>query len=118
MAPDWLRVLDGVAPTLAGSARSCATEIAAGATYLPASETSCAPSAPRWQTSSVLIVGQDPYPTPGDAVGLSFSVPAGGPPAADPREHRAELREDTGESSPRATFPLAGRKGSCCSTGC
>ena len=36
--------------------------------------TCCAPSPFRSTSVRVLIVGQDPYPTPGHAVGLSFSV--------------------------------------------
>ena len=34
----------------------------------------CVPSLSRLNSVRVLIVGQDPYPTPGHAVGLSFSV--------------------------------------------
>ncbi|MFV0285912.1 MAG: uracil-DNA glycosylase, partial [Demequina sp.] len=45
----------------------------------------------------VLIVGQDPYPTPGDAVGLSFSVAAGHRPPPSLRNIAKELADDTGE---------------------
>lgn len=45
----------------------------------------------------VLIVGQDPYPTPGDAVGLSFSVAAGHPMPRSLRNIARELHDDTGE---------------------
>ncbi|GAA5518176.1 uracil-DNA glycosylase [Demequina sediminis] len=45
----------------------------------------------------VLIVGQDPYPTPGDAVGLSFAVAPGRPLPRSLRNIARELKEDTGE---------------------
>ena len=30
-----------------------------------------------WENLKVVIIGQDPYPSPGEAMGLSFSVPKG-----------------------------------------
>jgi uracil-DNA glycosylase len=49
-------------------------EIAAGRTYLPAGENVLRAFTRPFDEVRVLIVGQDPYPTPGHAVGLSFSV--------------------------------------------
>lgn len=49
-------------------------EIAAGRTYLPAGEHVLRAFKQPFDAVRVLIVGQDPYPTPGHAVGLSFSV--------------------------------------------
>jgi len=49
-------------------------EIAAGRTYLPAGEHVLRAFKQPFHDVRVLIVGQDPYPTPGHAVGLSFSV--------------------------------------------
>lgn len=49
-------------------------EIAAGRTYLPAGEHVLRAFKQPFDDVRVLIVGQDPYPTPGHAVGLSFSV--------------------------------------------
>lgn len=49
-------------------------EIAAGRTYLPAGENVLRAFQQPFDDVRVLIVGQDPYPTPGHAVGLSFSV--------------------------------------------
>ena len=43
-------------------------------TTCPLGRMCCAPSRFRSTQVRVLIVGQDPYPTPGHAVGLSFSV--------------------------------------------
>jgi uracil-DNA glycosylase len=49
-------------------------EVAAGRGYLPAGENVLRAFARPLDDVRVLIVGQDPYPTPGHAVGLSFSV--------------------------------------------
>ena len=49
-------------------------EVAAGRTYLPAGENVLRAFQQPFHQVKVLIVGQDPYPTPGHAVGLSFSV--------------------------------------------
>lgn len=44
----------------------------------------------------VVILGQDPYPTPGVATGLAFSVPADAPLPRSLANIFRELREDTG----------------------
>jgi uracil-DNA glycosylase len=49
-------------------------EIAAGRRYLPAGEHVLRAFQQPLGAVRVLIMGQDPYPTPGNAVGLSFSV--------------------------------------------
>lgn len=49
-------------------------EIAAGRRYLPAGENVLRAFQQPFADVRVLVVGQDPYPTPGHAVGLSFSV--------------------------------------------
>src|SRR6476620_11713718 len=51
-------------------------EIAAGQHYLPAGQNVLRAFTFPFDQVRVLIVGQDPYPTPGHAVGLSFSVAA------------------------------------------
>ena len=50
------------------------SEIAEGRGYLPAGENVLRAFTFPLANVRVLIVGQDPYPTPGHAVGLSFSV--------------------------------------------
>ncbi len=50
------------------------TELAAGRSYLPAGENVLRAFTHPFTAVRVLIVGQDPYPTPGHAVGLSFSA--------------------------------------------
>lgn len=49
-------------------------EIAAGRAYLPAGDLVLRAFKQPLDEVKVLIVGQDPYPTPGHPVGLSFSV--------------------------------------------
>jgi uracil-DNA glycosylase len=49
-------------------------ELAAGRGYLPAGANVLRAFTHQFEAVRVLIVGQDPYPTPGHAVGLSFSV--------------------------------------------
>lgn len=49
-------------------------EIAAGRRYLPASANILRAFTIPFDSIKVLIVGQDPYPTPGHPVGLSFCV--------------------------------------------
>jgi len=63
--PGWARALEPVAPR---------AELAAGHQYLPAGENVLRAFTFPFDAVRVLIVGQDPYPTPGHAVGLSFSV--------------------------------------------
>jgi uracil-DNA glycosylase len=51
-------------------------ERASGRGYLPAGEQVLRAFTQPLDAVRVLIVGQDPYPSPGHAVGLAFSVPA------------------------------------------
>ncbi len=51
-------------------------ELTAGRRYLPAGQNVLRAFTFPFEKVRVLIVGQDPYPTPGHAVGLSFSVGA------------------------------------------
>jgi uracil-DNA glycosylase len=70
----WARALEPVAPQVAAMGEFLRAEIAAGRTYLPAGEHVLRAFKQPFHDVRVLIVGQDPYPTPGHAVGLSFSV--------------------------------------------
>jgi uracil-DNA glycosylase len=72
--PGWARVLDPVADQVAAMGEFLRQEIAAGHGYLPAGENVLRAFTFPFDDVRVLIVGQDPYPTPGHAVGLSFSV--------------------------------------------
>ncbi|QRP44495.1 uracil-DNA glycosylase [Amycolatopsis sp. FDAARGOS 1241] len=70
----WAQALEPVAPQVAAMGEFLRAEIAAGRKYLPAGEHVLRAFKQPFHDVRVLIVGQDPYPTPGHAVGLSFSV--------------------------------------------
>jgi len=97
VAPDWAEALAPVEETLTSVGRFLREEIAAGRGYLPASNAILRAFTTPLADVRVLIVGQDPYPTPGDPVGLSFSVPPGHPMPRSLLNMAKELREDTGE---------------------
>lgn len=97
VAPDWAEALAPVEETLTSVGRFLREEIAAGRGYLPASNAILSAFTTPLADVRVLIVGQDPYPTPGDPVGLSFSVPPGHPMPRSLLNMAKELREDTGE---------------------
>jgi len=74
MAPDWAEALAPVADDIAAMGAFLREELAAGRTYLPAGDKILRAFAEPMSDVRVLITGQDPYPTPGHPVGLSFSV--------------------------------------------
>jgi uracil-DNA glycosylase len=76
VAPDWARALAPVEPQLRAAGDFLRAEIAAGRGYLPAGDAILRAFARPLADVRVLIVGQDPYPTPGHPMGLSFSVQA------------------------------------------
>jgi len=74
MAPDWAEALAPVAADVAAMGDFLRAEVAAGRQYLPAGDRVMRAFERPLADVRVLVVGQDPYPTPGHAVGLSFSV--------------------------------------------
>jgi uracil-DNA glycosylase len=74
MDPGWVRALAPVADQIAGAGDFLRAEIASGRSYLPAGQNVLRAFKQPFEDVRVLIVGQDPYPTPGHPVGLSFSV--------------------------------------------
>lgn len=72
--PGWAGALAPVAPDIATLGDRLRTEVAAGRTYLPAGDRVLRAFARPLSDVRVLIVGQDPYPTPGHPIGLSFAV--------------------------------------------
>lgn len=98
----WHPVLEPLRPQLERLEAFLESECAAGRPWVPGSgrvlrALETAPSDVR-----VVIVGQDPYPTPGHAVGLSFSVERDVRPL--PRSLAniyRELRDDTGFEPPQ-----------------
>ncbi len=74
MHPTWVPVLEPERETLASIGEFLREESAAGHTWFPAGMNILRAFTRPLPDVRVLIVGQDPYPTPGHAVGLSFSV--------------------------------------------
>lgn len=97
IAEDWAEALAPVAPVVAAMGDFLREEIAAGRGYLPAGGQVLRAFTRPMADVRVLIVGQDPYPTPGHPVGLSFSVaPDVSPLPASLRNIYTELQSDLG----------------------
>ena len=74
LEPGWAEELAAVEPDVRAMGEFLRSEIAAGRGYLPAGPDVLRAFTRPFAAVRVLIVGQDPYPTPGHAMGLSFSV--------------------------------------------
>lgn len=74
--PGWAAALQPVAGQVADMGDFLRAEVAAGRSYLPAGPSVLRAFRAPLDAVKVLIVGQDPYPTPGHAIGLSFAVDA------------------------------------------
>ncbi|QEW02535.1 uracil-DNA glycosylase [Microbacterium lushaniae] len=72
----WAAALEPVAPQIAALGERLRAETAAGRGYLPAGEHVLRAFQRPLAEVKVLLVGQDPYPTPGHPIGLSFAVDA------------------------------------------
>jgi uracil-DNA glycosylase len=74
MDPGWAAALEPVADRIAAMGDFLRAEVAAGRPYLPAGDAVLRAFRAPLADVRVLIVGQDPYPTPGHPIGLSFAV--------------------------------------------
>jgi len=74
VAPDWAEALAPVAARITEMGRFLRAETAAGRGYLPPGDSILRAFAEPMANVKVIITGQDPYPTPGHSMGLSFSV--------------------------------------------
>lgn len=72
--PGWAAALAPVAPEIARLGELLRAEVAEGRPYLPAGANVLRAFTQPFDAVRVLIVGQDPYPTPGHPIGLSFAV--------------------------------------------
>lgn len=72
--PTWAAALQPVTETVTALGSFLREEVGAGRGYLPSGAHVLRAFEQPLDAVRVLIVGQDPYPTPGHAVGLSFSV--------------------------------------------
>ena len=75
--PGWADALEPVADQITRMGAFLREQVAEGKRYLPAGENVLRAFRQPFDDVRVLIVGQDPYPTPGHPVGLSFSVDPG-----------------------------------------
>jgi len=99
--PGWARALEPVAPQIAAMGDFLRAETAAGRRYLPAGDAVLRAFAAPFDEVKVLIVGQDPYPTPGHPIGLSFAVdPHVRPIPKSLQNIYRELRDDLGIPTP------------------
>ncbi|WP_432548448.1 uracil-DNA glycosylase [Kineococcus sp. SYSU DK004] len=96
--PGWARALAGVRPQLRALSQRLAAE---EGPWLPAPEHVLRAFRQPFEDVRVLLVGQDPYPTPGHPIGLSFAVePHVRPLPRSLVNVYRELREDTGVQPP------------------
>ncbi|HKS44030.1 MAG TPA: uracil-DNA glycosylase [Amycolatopsis sp.] len=72
--PGWAEALAPVEGRITAMGEFLRAEIAAGRKYLPAGENVLRAFKQPFDEVKVLIVGQDPYPTPGHPIGLCFAV--------------------------------------------
>ena len=100
--PSWLPALLPHEATLARIGEQLRAEAANGRPWAPAGSNILRAFGQPLDDVRVLIVGQDPYPTPGHAVGLSFSVaPDVRPLPRSLQNIYRELVDDVGCPAPR-----------------
>ncbi|MGH8905222.1 MAG: uracil-DNA glycosylase [Egibacteraceae bacterium] len=101
VGPGWPQALAPVADRLAALGDFLRAEQAAGRRFLPAGSRVLAAFGQPLDDVKVLLVGQDPYPTPGHPIGLSFSVaPDVRPLPGSLRNIFREYGDDLGHPSP------------------
>lgn len=106
--PSWAPTIERVRPGLEAIAAAVTRLRSEGAEVLPVDNLVLRALGVPLDSVRVLIVGQDPYPTPGHAVGLAFSVaPEVSPLPASLRNIFAELSSDLQLPAP-ATGDLTG----------
>ena len=98
--PGWAAALEPVADRITEMGRFLRGELAEGRGYLPAGPHVLRAFTQPLDAVRVLIVGQDPYPTPGHPVGLSFSVAPGVRPPRSLQNIFRELVDDLGVDRP------------------
>ncbi|HEX6148312.1 uracil-DNA glycosylase [Nocardioides sp.] len=102
VAADWAEALAPVEERIAAMGRFLREELAAGRSYLPNGDQVLRAFQRPLGDVRVLIVGQDPYPTPGHPIGLSFAVARDvWPLPASLRNIYVELRDDLGIVPPK-----------------
>ncbi|UXN25189.1 uracil-DNA glycosylase [Curtobacterium flaccumfaciens] len=99
--PGWADALATVEPDVHRIGAWLRDETAAGRHYLPAGGDVLRAFTTPFDAVKVLVVGQDPYPTPGHPIGLSFAVdPAVRPVPRSLANIYRELADDLGVTPP------------------
>ncbi|GII91229.1 uracil-DNA glycosylase [Sinosporangium siamense] len=99
--PGWAQALAPVAERIAELGDFLRKEVAEGRQYLPSGPNVLRAFNQPFDDVKVLIVGQDPYPTPGHPIGMSFSVAADvSPLPGSLRNIYQELMADMGVPKP------------------
>lgn len=99
--PGWADALAPVEPDVHRIGEWLRDETAAGRHYLPAGGDVLRAFTSPFDAVKVLVVGQDPYPTPGHPIGLSFAVdPAVRPVPRSLANIYRELADDLGVTPP------------------
>lgn len=94
---DWAEALSGVESVLVSLARVLEGRRACGEPVLPAPENILRAFSRPLSAARVLVMGQDPYPTPGHSVGLSFATgPRVNPLPRSLKNIYTELHDDLG----------------------
>jgi uracil-DNA glycosylase len=101
IGPGWEEVLAPVEDRITELGAFLRAERAAGRAFLPAGDRIFAALEVPFDRVRVLVVGQDPYPTPGHPIGLAFSVaPDVRPLPGSLRNIFTEYVDDLGHRSP------------------
>ena len=98
--PSWLPAFDALSARISSIRGFLDAETKSGHKWLPAPENVLRAFAQPLDRVKVVILGQDPYPTPGHSIGLAFSVAPG---VALPRSLSnifSELQSDLGVNAP------------------
>ena len=96
----WVEALSPVEQTIHEIGARLRQEVSAGHGYLPAGTDVLRAFTYPMQEVKVLVVGQDPYPTPGHPMGLSFSVQPGVKPPRSLENIFTEMVSDLGVDRP------------------
>jgi uracil-DNA glycosylase len=101
MDPGWAAALAPAQDTISALGDFLRAETAAGRGYLPAGPNVLRAFRTPFDAVRVLVVGQDPYPTPGHSIGLAFAVePHVRPVPRSLANIYRELRDDVGVEPP------------------
>lgn len=98
--PSWLPVFDGLAAEILTVRCFLEAEAVAGRQWVPEPEQVFRAFTYPLNLVKVVILGQDPYPTPGHSVGLAFCVAPGVAPPRSLVNIFSELQSDLGVGPP------------------